>query len=395
MVVAFFFFGVAAILELFVHVRRKQGYFRKLLASLATIVGAFAAIYLFISRPNVFSILLAVLSAYRIFNMLRVVEQRLHEDYLRNATRTTTLTLLGLQLLVLSSWWIWILLGMPANAGWLLLTSLQVVGGAILLTSILRTIKRTAWPLKQHSYSDKELPTVTVAIPARNETEDLHQCLQSIIASDYPKLEIIVLDDCSQDRRTPEIIREFAQDGVRFVRCEEPAVSWLPKNNAYARLAEEASGAYILFCGVDVRFAPHSIRNVVSTMLDRHKQMISILPMRRHEAYSHLSLIQAMRYWWELVPPRRLFRRPPVISSCWVIKASALQKMGGFGAVARAILPEAFFAKGLAKADGYSFLRAGISVGIESGKRVFEQHATATRMRYPQMHRRPEQVAIL
>ena len=51
------------------------------------------------------------------------------------------------------------------------------------------------------------------------------------IASDYPKLEIIVLDDCSQDR-TAEIIRNFAHDGVRFIQSEDNKDNWLDKNKA-------------------------------------------------------------------------------------------------------------------------------------------------------------------
>jgi hypothetical protein len=128
-------------------------------------------------------------------------------------------------------------------------------------------------------------------------------------------------------------------------------------------------------------------------MLDRKKQMLSILPRRKQEAYAQFSLVQAMRYWWELVPPRRTFSRPPVISSCWAISSQALKKAGGFAAVSRAIVPEAHFARVLVRTDEYSFLRSD-GLGVESNKTVSEQRATAIRMRYPQMHRRPEQVAL-
>jgi chlorobactene glucosyltransferase len=249
--------------------------------------------------------------------------------------------------------------------------------------------------VEEKHYADRELPTVTVAIPARNETEDLEQCLQSIVGSDYPKLEVIVLDDCSQTKRTPEIIKDFAQDGVRFIQGREPADTWLPKNQAYARLAEEASGEYILFCGVDVRFERQSVHKLVTTMLDRKKQMLCVLPRRLASAYGHASLIQAMRYWWELVPPRRSFRRPPVLSSCWIIQSKVLSKAGGFAAIARSIVPEAYFAKFVLPGDGYSFLRSTDGLGISSNKAVADQRNTAVRMRYPQLHRRPEQVAML
>lgn len=395
MTVMFILFGVAALLEVFVHVVGKHKKARTAVATLALGVSAFVIGAFVISRFTVFSVLLLVFSLYRIFNLIRVVEGRMNDEYLRKATRTTTVTLLSLQSVVLASWWAWEKWHSTGHIVWGIIGVVQAIVAALFLGAAIRNVKKSAWPVRHGNYTDRELPTVTVAIPARNEIEGLQLCLESVIASDYPKLEIIALDDRSLTRRTPEIIRSFAHDGVRFVQGDEPAETWLPKNQAYNRLAEEASGEYIIFCGADVRFAPHSIRTVITTMLDRDKQMLSILPGRTHEAYGHLSPIQAMRHWWELVPPRRTFHRPPVLSACWVIKAKALQKAGGFASVARAIVPEARFARELVGTDGYSFLRSNAAVGIESTKTIAEQRQTAIRMRYPQLHRRPEQVALI
>ncbi|HSX32058.1 MAG TPA: hypothetical protein VLF43_02255, partial [Candidatus Saccharimonadales bacterium] len=106
------------------------------------------------------------------------------------------------------------------------------------------------------------------------------------------------------------------------------------------------------------------------------------------------ALTQAMRYFWELVPPRRLFNRPPVLSSCWIISKQALAKAGGFQAISRAIVPEAYFARQLIATDAYSFMRAGLPAGIESVKSLQLQRETAVRTRYPQLHRRPENVLV-
>ncbi|HEY5668183.1 MAG TPA: glycosyltransferase [Candidatus Saccharimonadales bacterium] len=385
----------ALAVEVLMHLFSAWPHARSLLAWLGILAQAFAAGSIFaVSGLNVFTLLLALFGIYRVFNLLRVIERRMHEDYLRRATRGSSIALSAMQLAVaglLLGWEKWHTTG---RVVWAALCVSQAIVGLIFMLSVGRTMRRTQWPRPKKHYADADLPAVTVAIPARNETEDLEQCLQSIIASDYPKLEVIVLDDCSQNSRTPEIIRDFAHAGVRFIQGKEPQPTWLPKNQAYERIAAEASGAYILFCGVDVRFMSDSLRMIVSTMLDRDKQMISILPRRQESAYGRLSLIQAMRYWWELVPPRRTFRRPPVISSCWVITAEMLKKAGGFAAIKRSIVPEAYFAREAIKQnDGYSFLRSD-GLGVESNKTVSEQRATAIRMRYPQLHRRPEQVAL-
>lgn len=54
--------------------------------------------------------------------------------------------------------------------------------------------------------------SVSIVIPCRNEEKFIAQCLDSLIANDYPKdkLEIIVVDGNSQDR-TKEIINSYVQ----------------------------------------------------------------------------------------------------------------------------------------------------------------------------------------
>ena len=384
--------AAAALLEVLLFTTRFGWAARKLVVPIVIVLTAFASGALFALKPNAMSGLLLVLSAYRLFNDIRVIENRMHDHYLQHATRRSSLVLLAMQAAVAVVWLGWHRAHVATHPLWYALGFLQFAAALMLVSSTMRRLKRTLPQPGRKHFSDALLPSITVAIPARNETDDLEACLQSLIASDYPKLEIIVLDDCSQTKRTPEIIRGFAHDGVRFVQGAEPSDAWLPKNQAYQRLASEANGEYVLFCGVDVRFAPDSVRKLVATMLERRKTMISVLPQRATAPDRSLAIVQAMRYWWELAPPRRLFQRPAVMSSCWIIQASALKKVGGFEAVTRSIVPEAYFARQLIRGDGYAFLRSADRLGISSVKTAREQRATAIRTRYPQLHRRPEQV---
>jgi glycosyltransferase involved in cell wall biosynthesis len=393
MTIIFWVLGVGLALELLFEYAPFLWRARKVLAPLSLPFTAFGSGALAGFRPNVFTIVFLLLSFYRIFNMTRITEDRMHEAYLKRATRRTGRTLVLLQTVVLLAWLGWIHTDISHHVLWVGLAGLQLLAAVLLFFSLRRTLRHTVWPSKIAPMSDTDLPTVTVAIPARNETEDLQACLVSLIASDYPKLEIIVLDDCSQTKRTSEIIRDFAHDGVRFVQGEVPSDTWLPKNQVYARLADEASGEYILFCGVDVRFGPETLRQLMAHMKAKKKEMVSILP--RRPLGSGTALAQALRYWWELVPPRRLFQRPPVLSTCWIIGRKVLKDSGGFQAVARSITPEAYFARKATAHDAYSFLRASDDSGLVSNKAADEQRETAIRTRYPQLHRRPENVAVV
>jgi len=390
----FVLFGVSVALEVLLFTLPFLWSARKILSPIATLLSVVATAGLVGLFPNTGTVLLLIASMYRVFNTRRIVQARMHERYLRRATRRTALLISLGQLVLMGAWWTWYQTAASRQALWLVLAGAQVVAAAILLASTLRRIRRTHPILDPNAFfTDAELPSVTVAIPARNETQDLQECLESLVASNYPKLEIIVLDDCSQNKHTPEIIRSFAHDGVRFIQGEEPKATWLAKNQAYDRLAQEASGEYVMFCGVDLRFDADSIRRLVTIMLTKRKRMISILP-HLQTVNGGLPVLQAMRYWWELVPPRRFFGRPAVLSSCWMIERKALRQTGGFAAVTRAIVPEAYFAKALVRDDAYSFMRSNMVLGITSVKQAVDQRDTAIRMRYPQLHRRPEQALI-
>jgi len=56
-----------------------------------------------------------------------------------------------------------------------------------------------------------EWPLVSVIVPCRNEEKHIARCLDSVLASDYPKdrLEIVVVDGMSDDR-TREIVKRYA-----------------------------------------------------------------------------------------------------------------------------------------------------------------------------------------
>jgi len=371
---------------------------RRILAIPVLIGLAIVSIVIIYGHLSVPTILLACMSAYRICNLTRLLSARLQNRYLNRVNVRSSLWIIGLQtglllLWQLSNWW-----HISTYHLWITLAYANLLCALILLITTMRHLRTTRVPqLSELATADRDLPTVTVAIPARDETNDLNDCLQSLLTSNYPKLEIIVLDDCSQNKHTPEIIRSFAQDGVVFVQGKAPEANWLAKNQAYQRLFEESNGEFIVFCGVDVRFKSDSIRQLVAAMLHKNKTIISVIPQKLLQSTTpqDLTLLQPMRYAWELALPRKLFRRPPVLSTCWIIKREIVENAGGFGAVSRSIVPESYFAHASAVHDGYSFMQSDAAMGITSNKSVNEQRATTVRIRYPQLHRRMELALIV
>ncbi len=336
----------------------------------------------------------APLVAYRLINLLRIYMGRMPSLQLRTvALRAFGWLVIGQIVVTLVAW-----LASHYHFEMSVLNVLvvaQLLCAVVLLRASMHTWRHAGVLTKSESLTDRELPSLSVLVPARNETDDLDRCLQALVASDYPKLEILVLDDCSATRRTPDIIRSFAHDGVRFIQGDVPDESrWLAKNYAYAQLAKEASGEVLAFCGVDALLEPQSLRELVTLLEVRQKDMLSVMPLRSGGRQSN-SLLQAMRYYWEICLPRRFFKRPPVLSTCWLIRQSALKKMGGFESVSRSVSPEAPLARSAVVTDAYSFIRSDENLGVYSSKPAAEQYGTSVRVRYPQLHRRMELVALV
>lgn len=75
---------------------------------------------------------------------------------------------------------------------------------------VLRSEARSENPVRP-----ADLPSVAVLVPARNEAKVLGECLEALLESDHPGLEIHVLSDGSTDD-TADIARGFADRGVRL-----------------------------------------------------------------------------------------------------------------------------------------------------------------------------------
>jgi cellulose synthase/poly-beta-1,6-N-acetylglucosamine synthase-like glycosyltransferase len=66
--------------------------------------------------------------------------------------------------------------------------------------------------------AQKSVTKITVIVPARNEAQNIGQCLESIINQTYPDelFEIIVVDDHSTDN-TSEVVQSFTRQNIHFL----------------------------------------------------------------------------------------------------------------------------------------------------------------------------------
>lgn len=226
----------------------------------------------------------------------------------------------------------------------------------------------------------EDLPSVSVCIPARNERHAMTQCLERVLASTYPKLEVIVCDDSSVDG-TSSLIKAFARDGVRFVEGVPPPKNWLGKNNALNSLLGEASGRYVLFLDVDTYLNPDSIGQLVAYLRSTDAAMVSVLPVRR-DTWRASVILAPLRYFWGLLFHSQ--RRPATASSAWMIhRERFLSEFGDFSHLKSAIEPEVVVAKRFSARGLYRFLISYDLLGISYEKKLSSQIETSVRLRFP------------
>jgi chlorobactene glucosyltransferase len=120
-------------------------------------------------------------------------------------------------------------------------------------------------------------PLVSVILPARNEAHNIVRCVSSILATTYPNLELIVVDDSSTDG-TAQIAREVAAGDarVRVITCPPLAEGWFGKQWACATGAKVARGSVLQFTDADTVHAPDLVPRSINAMRARRAQLLSV-----------------------------------------------------------------------------------------------------------------------
>ena len=108
------------------------------------------------------------------------------------------------------------------------------------------------------STSSVSAPFVSVVVAARNEENNLPECLNSLAHQTYPtdKFEIIVADDASTDR-TAAICAQYEETHANmksFVTVESPGLRGKP--NALAQAIDRAQGEVVLITDADCTVPP-------------------------------------------------------------------------------------------------------------------------------------------
>jgi cellulose synthase/poly-beta-1,6-N-acetylglucosamine synthase-like glycosyltransferase len=141
-----------------------------------------------------------------------------------------------------------------------------------------------AWRARQARQLDEfpadppgDAPLLSVVIPARDEARNIVACARSLLATTYPMLEVIVVDDASRDG-TGDLARRLAAEDerVRVVSTPPLPSGWFGKPWACATGAAAARGALLCFVDADTRHTPDLLGRAVHAMRARSADVLSV-----------------------------------------------------------------------------------------------------------------------
>jgi cellulose synthase/poly-beta-1,6-N-acetylglucosamine synthase-like glycosyltransferase len=179
--------------------------------------------------------------------------------------------------------------------------------------------------MRRPMLNPKNLPPVSVIIPAYKSERTIEQTLRSVKSLDYPKKEIIVIND--SDDRTPQICKKY---GVRLIQNKER----MGKSVSLDMATKKAKNEILLFLDSDTVvekdvlkktipwFYKPKVAVVMPTFAAKNNKGLSrLVSIENIFTHSHL---RTHLYFGSLISFR---------GCCFVMRKSIVKKTGGWGRI--------------------------------------------------------------
>ena len=106
---------------------------------------------------------------------------------------------------------------------------------------------------------------ISLLVPARNEAGNLRRLMPSLLAQDAPNLEIIILNDRSDDD-TQAVLEQFADSRLTILQGAALPDGWLGKNWACHQLSQVATGQILIFTDADTTWQPFTAQAIAARL---------------------------------------------------------------------------------------------------------------------------------
>jgi hypothetical protein len=181
---------------------------------------------------------------------------------------------------------------------------------------------------------------ISVLIPARDEESVIEASVSAALASRGVEVEVLVLDDRSQDATARIVQRISRRDPrVRLVPGEDLPPGWCGKQHACWTLAHEARYPLLAFIDADVRLAPDALSRMSAGMERWRVDLLSGFPRQETVGWLERLVIPLIHFiLLGFLPIRwmRRSRRPAFAAGCgqlFITRREAYDRSGGHSAI--------------------------------------------------------------
>ena len=196
-------------------------------------------------------------------------------------------------------------------------------------------------------------PLVTVIVPARNEAHNIARCVTSILATSYPNLELVVVDDLSTDGTADVAHRASEGDPrVRVVRNSPLPEGWFGKQWACATGARLARGEILQFTDADTVHGPDLVTRSINAMRSTEADLFSVAGRQEHIGFwekvvqPQIFMILAMRYGGtESVNESTRVSNKIANGQCIFVTRASYDAIGGHGSVRASVAEDLLLAQ--------------------------------------------------
>lgn len=241
------------------------------------------------------------------------------------------------------------------------LTAILLVVGLNLIVNLRMVEKAT--PSRVHPTG---LEWVSVLVPARNEARNICRCLESLLAQDYPLMEVLVLDDGSTDE-TPEIVAEMARRDprLRLIPGQPLPPGWTGKNFACHQLAREARGRWLLFTDADTVHHPQTVSWALTAAKENRADLVTMVPRAVTHTFGEQLLLPIIPFGILGLFPLALGARLRIpaltmaIGTFMLFRRETYERIGGHAAVRGEIAEDVVLARRVRRHGGRMALLDG------------------------------------
>lgn len=259
---------------------------------------------------------------------------------------------------------------------------LAVIVALLAMITITVAVNMFVGPFLRRAGSESEvsLPSVSVCIPARNEEANIGILLSAMHTQSLSPLEVLVLDDQSEDGTAKVVRTHAAEDGsIRLLQGETLPPGWTGKNWACHQLAAAAQGDVLLFVDADVRPSSEAVAHTLRAMHRYHADALSTFPRQLLDSVAAAAVIPVMDLLLYGFLPLPLVHRSRAVSLAaangqWLaFRRAAYAGIGGHAAVKGEIVEDVALARAVKRSGGRLLLTVGAgSVSCRMYRRVAE-----------------------